>query len=493
MSNELKMETKQAIASLAEQGWSQRRISKELGVHRKTVKRLLKACADSKGAISMTGNGPGRASKCDPFRAAIEAKLEIGLDAKRIHQDLRAESAFDGSHASVQRFVKEFRTAEPQRVWRMEVEPGEEAQIDYGTMMLLEGEDGRLKRVQLLRVTLSFSRRSYSEAMLRQDCESLIRGIENALRHFGGVPLRLCPDNLKAAVSKPDWHDPEVNPKFLSFARHYGISVMPTRPYTPQHKGKIENGIKALKRELKGRRFASLAKLNEHVQAWEVGVADRRIHGTTRRQVLEHFLSEEQSALQPLPASLFPCYSEGRRKVGRDCYVIVEKAYYDVPEQYIGRHVWVRWDARMVRLLDASLESICVHARLAPGKFTKVLGADGRRGTFEESCGYYRSRCSRIGSGAAAWADGVIVSREQMAVRIMQGLLSLSDKYSKKQIDKACAKAALHGQYRLGELRNWLASPQGQESFSFLESHEIIRQPGSYDSHIGGKDLFAGN
>ena len=493
MANELKMETKQAVLGLAEQGFSQRRIALELGIHRKTVKRLLKAFSrenDPKCAISITGNRPGRESKCKPFRAEIEAKLELGLDAKRIHEDLRAGHAFDGSYPSVQRFVKALRETAPKRVWRMEVEPGEELQIDYGTMMLVEGGDGRLKRAQLLRVTLSHCRRSYSEAMPRQDCESFIRALENAFRHFGGVPLRLCPDNLKAAVSKADWHDPEINPKLLSFARHYGVSIMPTRPYTPQHKGKIESGIKHLKRALRGRRFPSIAKLNEYVQAWEANVADMRIHGTTRRQVLEHFLAEEKPALKPLPDSLFPCYRESRRKVGRDSYAIVEMAYYDVPEQYIGRHIWARWDERTVRLLDAKLETIRVHARLPPGKFTQALGADGRRGSFEESCGYYRSRCGRIGGNAAAWADGVIANRSEMAVRVMQGLLSLNAKYSRRQIDSACARAALHGQYRLGELKNWLVCPQRQESFSFLESHEIIRQPASYDSHIGGDSLF---
>lgn len=493
MSNKLKMDSKQAIINLASQGWSQRRVAKELGVHRSAVRRALSDSDDSKRAISMTGNGPGRTSKCEPFRAAIEAKLESGLDAKRIFEDLRIEAAFEGSYASVQRWVKALRSSNPKRVWRMEVEPGEEAQIDYGTMMLVEGEDGRLKRVQLLRVTLSHSRKSYSEAMLRQDTESFIRGLENALRHFGGVPARLCPDNLKAAILKADWHDPQANPKLLSFARHYDTAIMPTRPYSPQHKGKVERNIKSLKRDLKGRRFKSLSELNEYLRAWESNVSDQRIHGTTRRQVQEHFLSDEKPALRALPADLFPCYQEGRRKVGRDCYVTVEGGYYDVPEQYMGRHVWVRWDSRMVRILDASLEAVCSHARIASGKFTSILGADGRRGSFEESVAYWRKRCSRIGSGAGGWADGVVANRDQMAVRIMQGLLSLTGKYSKNQIEKACVKATLHGQYRLGDLKSWISSPQEQESFSFMESHEIIRQPESYDGHVGTQGLFDGN
>ena len=115
MSNDLKMDTKQAIIGLVNQGWSKRRIAEELGIHRRTVDRVVKSAGGSKGAISTTGKGPGRASKCEPLRAAIEAKLELGLDAKRIFEDLLGEAAFEGSYASVQRFVKTLRAASPKR------------------------------------------------------------------------------------------------------------------------------------------------------------------------------------------------------------------------------------------------------------------------------------------------------------------------------------------------------------------------------------------
>jgi hypothetical protein len=66
-----------------------------------------------------------------------------------------------------------------------------------------------------------------------------------------------------------------------------------------------------------------------------------RIHGTTCKQVSACF-EEERPDLQPLPASLFPCFQEGRRTVHRDSYVGVEKAFYETPPEYIGREVWVR-------------------------------------------------------------------------------------------------------------------------------------------------------
>lgn len=73
--------------------------------------------------------------------------------------------------------------------------------------------------------------------------ENFIRVLENAFRYFGGTPKKLIIDNLKAAVKKGDWYDPEVHPKLQSFAQHYGTVFLPTKPYTPQHKGKVESGI----------------------------------------------------------------------------------------------------------------------------------------------------------------------------------------------------------------------------------------------------------
>ena len=79
--------------------------------------------------------------------------------------------------------------------------------------------------------------------VLRQDTETFLRVIENAVRHFGGVPRLLNFDNLKAAVIKADWNDPAMNPKLADFCRHYGMTPMPCRSYTPQYKGKVERGV----------------------------------------------------------------------------------------------------------------------------------------------------------------------------------------------------------------------------------------------------------
>lgn len=159
----------------------------------------------------------------------------------KVHQPANREK---GSYHSVYRFVKGLDVDTGKRVWRMECEPGQEAQIDYGTHYMGIGDCGRLKKVHMLIVTLSHSRKSYVEAVLSQSSESFLRSLENAFRHFGGVPERLCSDNLKAAVIKADWHDPDLNPKLRDFAAHYDTVILPSRPYTPTDKGKVEAGVR---------------------------------------------------------------------------------------------------------------------------------------------------------------------------------------------------------------------------------------------------------
>jgi transposase len=487
MSNITKVELQKSIISLHKQGWPERKIARELGVHRATVKRYV---CDSKCTNPQTGKH-GPVSSCEPHRVQIEEWFESGLSIERIHHDLSLGHGFDGSYHSVYRFVQGLDTTSATRVWRMECEPGQEAQIDYGTLYMPIGENGRLKKVHVLIVTLSHSRKSYVEAVLSQNSESFLRSLENAFRHFGGVPGRLCPDNLKAAVTKADWYDPELNPKLRDFAAHYGTVILPSRPYMPTDKGKVEAGVKYVKNNaLKGKSFSSLTEVNEHLRWWTANVADKRIHGTTKRQVDIHFEEVEKAALKPLPESLFPSYEEGRRSVHRDSYIEVKGAYYEVPAQYIGKQVWVRWDAAMVRVFDAKMEKLTVHTRLEKGQYSKVLGAGGCRGGVSQSTNYFRGKVIPMGEHVTAWADNMIASDKERALRRLQGLLSLKGKFTPGRINEAARKARIHGQYTLRDLRRWLESPHDQETFSFLQQHELIRNPHSYDSFAKTGDLF---
>ena len=253
----------------------------------------------------------------------------------------------------------------------MECGPGEEAQVDFGTGAPLVGPDGKRRRTHVFRIVLSHSRKAYSEAVLRQTTEDFIRCLENAFWHWGGVPKVLVIDNLKAAVSEADWFDPELNPKVRSFCQHYGVTILPTQPRTPRHKGKIESSVGYVKKNaLKGRTFVGLEEENAFLLDWEAAVADTRVHGTTRQQVGKVFGAVERAALQPLPAGRFPCFQEGERMVHRDGHVEVARAYYSVPPEYLSRRVWVRWDGHLVRIFNERMEPIATHVQREAGRFS---------------------------------------------------------------------------------------------------------------------------
>jgi transposase len=228
--NHLGVNTCEAIKTLAEKGWSRRRIARELGIHRETVTRYLgrakpaipplgsgdvgdsnpaipapgsegttEAGTVPKPAIPTAGSVAGRRSQCEPYRAAIELAAEQGLSAQRIYQDLVSGEGFPGNYTAVKRFVRRLRPVSELPFRRWESAPGEEAQVDFGQGAWVVDESGRRRRPHLLRVILSHSRKGYSEAIGRQTTEEFIRGLENAFRFLGGVPAKLVVDNLRAA------------------------------------------------------------------------------------------------------------------------------------------------------------------------------------------------------------------------------------------------------------------------------------------------------
>ena len=281
MANRLKMAEVNAIVTLHQSKHSNRQISQLLGVDRGTVGKYVNQVKDENQPNAPTGSelsgggaGPppptGPESDCEPFRQLILEKTEQGLSAVRIHQDLCAEPGFSASYYSVRRFVGRLKQTSQLPFRRLETLPGEEAQVDFGTGAPIKTPDGKRRRPWVFRIVLSHSRKAYSEVVYRQSTESFILCLENAFRYFGGVPKHLVIDNLKAAVKRADWYDPEIHPKLQSFATHYGTVFLPTKPYTPRHKGKVESGINYVKENaLKGRVFKSIVQQNDFLLHWE--------------------------------------------------------------------------------------------------------------------------------------------------------------------------------------------------------------------------------
>lgn len=523
MSNRLKMANVQAVLLLHAQCWSFRRIAQELHIDRGTVSRYVRLAKANPATEALTGyyppapgskpakaptgpegqipgptsglppavvefcaRQPRRAfrSACEPHRELILAKLDQGLSAMRIFQDLAAEQNFQAKYHSVRRFVAELSGGHELPMRRLETLPGEEAQVDFGAGAPVITSEGKRRKTNVFRIVLSHSRRAYSEATFTQTAEDFIRCLENAFAHFGGVTKTLVVDNLKAAVLHPDWFDPVLNPKLASFAQHYGTVILPTKPYMPRHKGKVESSVKYVKNNaLKARQFTSLEEQNRHLLDWESNIADTRIHGTLKRQVGKLFREVERTALLPLPRERFPFFHEAQRKVSRDGHIEVAKAYYSVPPEYLGREVWARWDARLVRVFNNRFQQIAMHVRHEPGRFS-TLGehlSPRKINSLERGVEYLLNKVRYIGPQSHQWAQAMIHARGIEGTRVLQGLLSLTKKHASAVLEKACETALSHGAYRLQTLRKLLQrQADKQQPLPFLDEHPIIRPLDDY-------------
>lgn len=543
MANVLKMAKVHSIQTLHARGWSQRRIARELGIHRGTVARYVQLANGEPrdGPVVAEGGGPNRPnpptgssvegpvdvasveaceagrvpvqnrpdlptgsetqnrpnlptgslgppSLCEPHREVIVVALERGLSSQRIWQDLKAEHGFHGGYDSVKRFCRRLKQSTPLPFRRMECDPGEEAQVDFGTAAPVITPDGKRRRPHLFRIVLSHSRKAYSEAVFRQTTDNFLRCLENAFHYFGGVPKTLVIDNLKAAVTKADWFDPDLNPKIVAFCEHYGTVILPTKVRTPRHKGKIERGVGyAQDNALKGRTFDSLTDQNRFLFDWEASVADTRIHGTTRKQVGKVFAEVERPALLSLPIDRFPCFQEARRKVNRDGHVEVAKSYYSAPPEYVGRRVWARWDGHVVRLFNQQLQQIAIHAQREPGRFAtddRHIVAE-KRGGIERGTAWWLRKARSIGPASGHWGEVMLRQRGIAGVRVLMGLVSLTNKHTDVAIEQACRVAQSHGAYRLRVVRELLKrQAEPQEQFEFIAEHPLIRSLTDYDQLV---------
>jgi transposase len=210
MSNILEVSLQTTIYSLQNRGWSRRRIARELGINRETVGRYLllarlakpaistpgvEGDSESKPAISTAGKSTGRKSQCEPLAEVIMAKVEVGLSAQRIYQDLVEENGYSDSYESVKRFVRKLRATQPERIYRLECQPGEEVQLDFGLGAPIDTGQGKARRSWVLRMVLSYSRKAYSEAVGRQDTETF-------LRCFGSRRLKKVSSTLLKALER---------------------------------------------------------------------------------------------------------------------------------------------------------------------------------------------------------------------------------------------------------------------------------------------------
>lgn len=333
----LRKEDIAVIKSLSRRGVYLKDIAAELGVHPKTVSRVLK----NQGTPE--AERKGSASKLEPYQPKIDRLLSEGVwNAKVILREIQVDG-YRGGYTMLRQYIQPKREQRPERATvRFETQPGEQLQSDWGEVVVeIAGEP---TKVHFIVNTLGYSRRFHFWCSDSQDAEHTYEGLIRSFEYFGGVSEEVLVDNQKSTVVKAsNQGQPHFNERFVDLAGQYGFAPKACRPYRARTKGKDERMVGYVKGNffVRYRCFESWAHLNQLAERWLAEEADQRLQGTVKEVVIERF-EREKPTLKPLPLVRYDTSYFEFRRVAYDSYIDVRGNRYSVPAELVGQRVAVR-------------------------------------------------------------------------------------------------------------------------------------------------------
>jgi transposase len=381
----------------------------------------------------------------EPFREQVIAWRDAGIQGTTIHQALVRNHGFHGSYSSVRRFLQGLAPSQPDATVILDFAPGEAAQVDFGAGPKLPDEQtGELKKSWVFVMTLCHSRHQYAEIIWRQDVETWLSCHRRAFEWFAALPARVIIDNAKCAITRTCYRDPQVQRAYAEYAEGYGFKIDPCPPRDPQKKGRVEAGVKYIKRSfLPLREFLSLADANLQLRRWILEEAGNRIHGSTRRRPLDLFDQVDKPHLLPLPDVPPTLAVWAKVKVHRDAHVQYLKALYSVPYRLVGESLWLKAMPASVQLFREHI-LVATHPRLFQ---------PGQRSTVQdhmppEALAYQMRdpqwclhQAERVGPDCLVLVEHLFADKVLENLRAVQGILRLREKYGAARLEAACRRA----------------------------------------------------
>ncbi len=468
-------------------GESERRIAKQLGVSRWRVTKVIVQNRKSRGlqesnlASSLLTSDPQstepqptecadtipaslgrpiqkRASQLDAFESQLQQLLERypRITVIRLQEELQG-AGYTGGYSILAERVRALRSrpAKPLTV-RFETGPGAQAQMDWSTYEIDFTQEGR-RKVQLFSYILGYSRRQYIHFTVRQDFETTMRQHIEAFKHLGGVAATCLYDNMKVVVTRWEDDSPIYNTRFLAFATHYGYRPWACQVRRPQTKGKVERPFFYVETNLLGgRQFRSLDHLNETARWWLAEVADKRIHGTTKKTPLE-LHAQEMPHLLSLPTLQFDTAQVVYRIVDTDGTIQVASNRYSVPWQRVADLLPVRILEEELVVYNQELMEIARHALF--------IGQTGQRRidpshlpprNHEAQMESLREGYTTLGEVAVEFLDGLL-AKTRYSKHHAQKVLTLLNMYPKSDVLAAMQRAVMYRAFGYSELECILA------------------------------------
>jgi len=435
------------VETLLGKGYSQRAISRELGINRKTVKKFFEEI----NTVGVTVSKIKKSKKLDKHKEQIREWYQMGLTGVLIQERLLKEKSLKISYASVSRFLLQFKT--PEVYVPLIAKPGEEGQVDFGYLGRFV-KDGKTVKVWCFSMVLSHSRYSYNCLVTDQNVDSFIRCHIKSFEYFGAVPLTAKIDNLKAGVITPNFYEPTIQVQYAEFLKHYNCAPITARVRRGQDKGKVEAGIKYVKLNfLKRIEHKDFYNLEKELLDWTTNICNKRLHGTTKKVPVEVFNASEKKEMYALPNKRYELFKIEHRKVNTYGHVSYRNNFYSVPYAYIGKKLIVKSNDTILKIYDNANEIALHQINKKEGEFvTKDEHAppEKQKKTIE----MYMEKAAGFGNETSLFLEKVRKEKPQTWIQVIRGVFSLKKTYDKQTINSACKRALEYQVYEYSTVKN---------------------------------------
>jgi transposase len=401
-----------------------------------------------------------------------------------IYRALVEQFGFAGSYSSVRRLVQKLRGKTPKASCILEFAPGEAAQVDFGKgPTITDAFTGAVVSTWIFVMTLCFSRHMYAEIVADQKLSTWLSCHRRAFEFFNGVPTKLIIDNTKCAITRACFRDPEVQRSYGELAEGYGFLISPCPPNDPQKKGRVESGVKYVKKNFVPlREFRSVADSNGQLMQWVMGTAGNRTHGSTQEKPLSVFVGTEKALLRRLPDVPVETAVWASVKLHGDCHVRYEKCLYSAPFRLVHRQLWLKATDATVKIFF-DLELVAVHRRLRK---------PGARCTVDdhfppEAIAYKMQdpqwclkQAEAVGPECHRLIRHLFADRVLDNLRAAQGIIGQGKKYGAARLESACQRAMFFDNPRYRTVKGILE--KGLDQLPFVEELNRAALASTYTS-----------
>lgn len=431
---------------------------------------------------------PSTTSLVEPFAKEVEQWWKQGIAATTITAALKRKHGFEGSYSSVRRFVQHLDAQNPDATVILDFAPGEAAQVDFGKGPdVADPRTGELLSTWIFVMTLNWSRHQYAEIIRDQKTETWLGCHRRAFEWFGGVPTKVTIDNAKCAITRACHRDPVVQRAYAECAEAYGFLIDACPPGEPKKKGRVEAGVKYVKRNFVPlREFRHLPDANAQLKSWILGEAGNRTHGTTHERPLTRFTETEQLLLQPLPDRAPELAVWAKVKVHGNAHVQFEKCLYSVPYTLVRQTLWLRASETTTQVFQEHT-LIATHPRLRhPGDRHTVRDHLPPQAVayLMQDPQWCLTQSEQVGPSCHTLIERLFADRVLDNLRAAQGIVRLKDTFGTDRLEAACYRALTFDNPRYRTVKTILN--QGLDQVPLQPEEDLFELPDAY----AGKGRF---